>query len=131
MTKDEQRKKAEVFRALHPAPPILILPNAWEGGSARLFEVEGFKAVATTSAGAAATLGQPDGQRMSPEENVAVFRRLANHVDVPISANKGAGYATSADGVARSMRTVLHAGAARLLRETSALNLAYLGHAEP
>ena len=89
MTKDEQRKKAEVFRALHQAPPILILTNAWDVGSARLFELEGLRAVGTTSAGAAATLGHPDGQRMSLEENVAVFRRLANHVDVPISADRG------------------------------------------
>ena len=52
---------AERLRALHHGPPILVLPNAWDAASARLFEAEGFPAVATTSAGVAAALGYPDG----------------------------------------------------------------------
>ena len=57
MTKDEQRRQAEILLAFHRAPSILVLPNAWDVVSARLFEIEGFKAIGTTSAGIAATLG--------------------------------------------------------------------------
>src|SRR4029078_11313436 len=53
--------KAERLRALHHGPPIFVLPNAWDAATARLFEAEGFPAVATTSAGVAAALGYPDG----------------------------------------------------------------------
>ena len=52
---------AEQLRALHQTPPILVLPNAWDAASARLIAAEGFPAIATTSAGVAATLGYPDG----------------------------------------------------------------------
>ncbi len=66
MTRQQQRQKAEAFLGLHQAPPILVLPNAWDVASARIFQLEGCKAIGTTSAGIAATLGYPDGQRMSP-----------------------------------------------------------------
>ncbi len=51
--------KAELLRALHKAPPILVLPNAWDAASARVFAAAGFPAIATTSAGVAASLGTP------------------------------------------------------------------------
>lgn len=111
MTKDEQRRKAELFRALHACPPILVLPNVWDVVSARIYELEGFRAIATTSAGIAATLGYPDGQRMSLAETVEVVRRITRLITVPISADLEAGYETSAEGVARSAQTVMQAGA--------------------
>ena len=49
------------LRDLHRTPPIFVIPNAWDAASARLFEAEGFPAIATTSAGVAASLGYPDG----------------------------------------------------------------------
>ena len=45
--------KASRLRELHKAPPILVLPNAWDAATARVFEAAGFPAVATTSAGVA------------------------------------------------------------------------------
>lgn len=122
MNRDEQVQRAEKFLALHNAPPILVLPNAWDVASARIFELEGFKAAGTTSAGIAATLGYPDGQRMSLEETTAVVRRIAAHIDLPISADIEAGYATSAEGVAASARAVLNAGAVGLNLEDSTGN---------
>jgi len=47
MDKAEQTAKAEAFRALHRAPPLLLMANAWDAVSARIFEAEGFAAVAT------------------------------------------------------------------------------------
>jgi len=60
-----QKDKAVQFRQLHSGPNILVLPNAWDAASARVFEQAGFPAVATTSSGVAASLGYPDGQRIS------------------------------------------------------------------
>ena len=52
-----QSEKAEFFRSLHRGPEILVLPNAWDCASARVFEQAGFPAIATTSAGIAFSLG--------------------------------------------------------------------------
>ena len=114
MTKNEQQRKAREFLALHHAPEILVLPNAWDVVSARIFELEGFNAIGTTSAGVAATLGYPDGEFMSLEETTEVVRRIVSRVNVPVSADMEAGYANSTDGVAKSARTVLNAGAVGL-----------------
>lgn len=119
MIRDEQEQKAKTFLALHRVPPILVLPNAWDVASAKIFELEGFKAVGTTSAGIAAALGYPDGQRMSLQENADVVRRIAGRIDLPVSADLEAGYATSVDGVAEAARIMLDAGAVGMNLEDS------------
>lgn len=111
MTRDEQRRKAEAFLALHDKPAIFVLANAWDVSSAKIFEIEGFKAIGTTSAGIAATLGYPDGQRMSLGETTDVVRRIVEHVDLPVSADIEAGYADSIEGIVESVRRILNVGA--------------------
>src|SRR5213592_3209631 len=64
----DQSKKAETFRRLHRGARILILPNAWDVASARLFEDAGFPAVATSSAGLMVSLGYPDGEAIDRED---------------------------------------------------------------
>jgi 2-methylisocitrate lyase-like PEP mutase family enzyme len=117
--KDKQRRDAEAFLALHQAPPLLILPNAWDVASAKIFEIEGFKTIGTTSAGISAALGYPDGQKMSLEENLSVVRRIVDHIDLPISADIEAGYANTTEGVAKSAEAVLKTGAVGLNLEDS------------
>src|SRR5437879_10022673 len=63
----QQRARAEAFRNMHRGR-LLLLPNAWDVASARIFEDGGFAAIATTSAGIAFTLGYPDGERVSRQE---------------------------------------------------------------
>jgi hypothetical protein len=58
-----QIDKAQLFRDLHARTDILLLPNAWDAGSARLFAQRGFSAVATTSGGMAWSLDYADGER--------------------------------------------------------------------
>jgi 2-methylisocitrate lyase-like PEP mutase family enzyme len=106
----DQRRRAEEFLALHHAPELLILPNAWDVVSARLYELEGFKAVATTSAGISSTLGYPDGQRIDLQEMIEAIRLIAEHVSVPVSADLEAGYATAPEGVAGSVEAALNVG---------------------
>ena len=79
-----QKEKAEQLLNLHHGPQILVLPNAWDVGSAKIFENSGFPAIATTSAGVSWSLGRPDGQNLTTAEaarwlsiDAKTLRRLA------------------------------------------------------
>lgn len=85
--------KAGLLRRLHQGPPILVLPNAWDVASARVFERAGFPALGTTSAGIAYVLGYPDGQRVSRGEMLEMVGRIARAVKIPVTADVEAGYA--------------------------------------
>ncbi len=114
MTSTEQRQQFEAFLAMHRTPPILVLPNAWDVASARLFEVEGFGALATTSAGLAASLGFPDGEQIGLSDTVALVQRIVARVNVPLSADIEAGYSEATAGVVAAARAVMQAGAVGL-----------------
>src|SRR5256885_9510627 len=79
-----QKDKAQDFRGLHHGKRILILPNAWDVPSARVFENEGFPAVATSSAGLAVSLGYPDGEVIGRDEFVSAVERIARVLAVPL-----------------------------------------------
>src|SRR4030095_12032939 len=114
MDKTVQAKKAALLKKLHHGPNILILANAWDAISARIVEEIGFPAVATTRAGVAATLGDPDGQRASREEMLQVVARIARAVQVPVTADMEAGYGTSAEEMADAALALIEAGAVGL-----------------
>ncbi|MGR4854256.1 isocitrate lyase/PEP mutase family protein [Streptomyces sp. LARHCF252] len=86
--------KVDTFRALHhhraPEDP-LVLPGPWDAASARVFAEAGFPALATPSAGVAASLGYEDGQ-VPPDEMFAAVARIVRAVDVPVSADVEGGY---------------------------------------
>jgi len=103
--------KAELFRALHKAPPILVLPNAWDAATARVFEQAGFPAVATTSAGVAAALGYPDGGVVPPSEMIQAIARIARAVRVPVTADIEYAYGATPDASADVVLRVIAAGA--------------------
>jgi 2-methylisocitrate lyase-like PEP mutase family enzyme len=102
---------AERLRALHHGPPILVLPNAWDAASARLFEAEGFPAIATTSAGVAAALGYPDGGIVPSREMIEAVARIVRAVKVPVTADIEHAYAATPDAVAEVVLRVIAAGA--------------------
>ncbi|MFI5173698.1 MAG: isocitrate lyase/phosphoenolpyruvate mutase family protein [Terriglobia bacterium] len=116
---ERQKQNADDFLALHHASTILILANAWDVASEKIFELEGFKAIGTTSAGIAATLGYADGQKMSLAENMEVVQRIVNNTALPVSADIEAGYATSIEGVVKAAHAVLNVGAVGLNIEDS------------
>jgi len=103
--------KADAFRNMHHDPPMLILPNAWDAVTARLFVKAGARAIATTSAGIAATLGYADGQNVPRELMVEAIARIARVVDVPVTADLESGYAESPKDLRESIRAVINAGA--------------------
>ncbi|GAB3432817.1 isocitrate lyase/PEP mutase family protein [Actinophytocola sediminis] len=80
------------LRALHVPGDPLLLPNAWDAASARLVAKAGFPVVATGSAAMAAALGYADGHGTPPGEMFAAIRRLAEAVDVPVTADIEGGY---------------------------------------
>src|SRR5438309_7012807 len=105
-----QKDRAEDFRALHHGRRILILPNAWDVPSARVFENEGFPAVATSSAGMMVSLGYPDGEVMGRDEFVSAVRRIAKVLTVPISVDIVAGYGKTTKEVLTTVKAILKAG---------------------
>src|SRR6202011_242456 len=82
----------ETFRRLHSNTIPLRLPNAWDAGSARLFESLGAIAIATTSGGVAWALGYPDGRILPVNEAVGVASRMARVLKVPLSIDFEHGY---------------------------------------
>ena len=114
-----QKSKALAFRAMHHGPKLLVLPNAWDVASARIFEDTGFDAVATTSAGIAFSLGSPDGQKIARDEMLARVARIAHAVKVPVTADVEAGYGGRPEDAARTAREVIEAGAVGMNLEDS------------
>jgi 2-methylisocitrate lyase-like PEP mutase family enzyme len=107
-----RKAKAELFRKLHDRSRLLVLPNAWDVASARIFEDAGFPAIATTSAGIAYALGYADKERITRSEMAGAVRRIAEAVRVPVTADVEAGYGRRASDVAETVQAILEAGAA-------------------
>src|SRR6202163_3469288 len=111
MARPTQAELARQFLALHDARKTLVLPNAWDVASARVFEEAGFPAVGTSSAGVAFALGYPDGQKISRGEMLAVVHGIAEAVCIPVTADVEAGYGARPEDVAETAREVVSAGA--------------------
>ena len=105
-----QVAKAEAFRRLHDRKEVLVLPNSWDVPSARVFEDEGFPAVATSSAGMLVSLGYPDGEEIPTADFLAAVKRMAKSLTVPLSVDVVGGFGGSAEGVVRTVRAVIAAG---------------------
>jgi 2-methylisocitrate lyase-like PEP mutase family enzyme len=106
-----QADRASRFQALHEGESPLLLPNPWDRGSAKLLAALGFEALATTSSGAAATLGRLDGT-MTAEEAIASAAEIVEATDLPVSADLENGFADDPEGVAETVRLALAAGLA-------------------
>ncbi|MFE2755237.1 isocitrate lyase/phosphoenolpyruvate mutase family protein [Actinosynnema sp. NPDC059335] len=104
------KPKADLLRELH-ADGVLVLPNAWDAGSAALIARAGAKAIATTSGGVSWALGRPDGQALSRDEMVEQVRLVAAAVDVPVTADVEGGYGHAPEDVAATVEAVVAAGA--------------------
>jgi 2-methylisocitrate lyase-like PEP mutase family enzyme len=103
--------RAERFRALHVPGTPLLMPNAWDVGSAALFASLGFEAIATTSGGFAATRGRLDGA-MTKDEVLTHAGELAGAVDIPVSADLENCFADDPEGVAATITAATEVGLA-------------------
>jgi 2-methylisocitrate lyase-like PEP mutase family enzyme len=116
MARTVQEKRA-AFRALH-AEGCFVLPNPWDIGSARMLQGLGFQALASTSSGFAWSTGGADGTS-SRDAVLAHLRALCEATDLPVNADFEGGYATTAEGVAESVRMAIATGVAGLSIEDS------------
>jgi len=103
--------KAQIFKNLHSAPrKLLILPNIWDAGGARIVESIGAKAVATTSAGVAWSKGYRDGNQLPIRLLASLAEEIVNAVKVPVTIDFEAGYATDPSKVAKNLKPLIAAG---------------------
>src|SRR5947208_12866153 len=103
-------EKRASFRALH-SQGFFLLPNAWDGGSTRRLTALGFKAIASTSAGAAWAAGVKDGE-LSRDEVLAHLRMLVAATDLPVNADFENGFADAPGQVAANVALAIDTGVA-------------------
>jgi 2-methylisocitrate lyase-like PEP mutase family enzyme len=109
--------RVDAFRRLHAAG-CFVMPNPWDVGSARALEQLGFEALATTSAGAAWTLGRADNQ-LRLDDALEHLRAVASAVSLPVNADFEGGYAVDPETVARNVKLATETGIAGLSIEDS------------
>ena len=109
--------KRQAFRRLHENG-CFVIPNPWDIGSARYLQGLGFKALATTSAGFAWSIGRADG-RVSRDAVLAHLHDLVAATDLPVNADFESGFAADPAGVAESVRLAVATGVAGLSIEDS------------
>jgi 2-methylisocitrate lyase-like PEP mutase family enzyme len=112
-----QEEKVEAFRELHTSG-CFVMPNPWDVGTAIALESMGFKALATTSAGHAWTLGRAD-NGVRRDEALEHLRRLASAVAVPLNADFEGGFADAPEQVAANVKLAAVTGIAGLSIEDS------------
>ncbi|MDA1075571.1 MAG: isocitrate lyase/phosphoenolpyruvate mutase family protein [Proteobacteria bacterium] len=106
-----QQQKCQAFADLHQQPGAFLIPNPWDVGSATLLQALGFKALATTSAGLAYTLGRSDGE-VTLAEKLTHCAALAAGTHIPVNADFENGFADQPEAVAENVRRVIETGVA-------------------
>jgi 2-methylisocitrate lyase-like PEP mutase family enzyme len=110
MVSSIQKEKAELFLKFHQDKEILVLLNSWDIGSSRLIEACGYKAIATTSMGIAASLGYPDCQVIELSEMIEAITGIVNGVQVPVTVDIEAGYGNNSNEIIDSVRRIIATG---------------------
>ena len=99
------------FRELHGPGRMLVLPNAWDAGSARLIESCGAQAIATTSSGVAWACGHPDGDAIPPDVLIDAVARIRRVLTVPLTVDAEGGYSSEPARVGETIEGLIDAGA--------------------
>ncbi|HTS81483.1 MAG TPA: isocitrate lyase/phosphoenolpyruvate mutase family protein [Myxococcaceae bacterium] len=107
----DPRTAAPRFRELHHGPRPLLLPNAWDAGSARIVEATGAQAIATTSAGLAWAHGYADGGALPAAVLLDAVREIARVLSVPLTVDMEAGYSNDLSVIAENAHALVSAGA--------------------
>ena len=110
MVSNIQKEKAELFLKYHHDKEILVLLNSWDIGSSKLIEACGYKAVATTSMGMAASLGYPDCEVIQLPEMIEVITGIINAVEVPVTVDMEAGYGNNLNEIIDSAKKIIATG---------------------
>jgi len=110
MVSDTQKEKAEMFLKFHHDKEILVLLNSWDAGSSKLIEACGYKAIATTSMGIAASYGYPDCQIIKFSEMIEAIKGIVNAVQVPVTADIEGGYGSNLNEIIDSVKKIIETG---------------------
>ena len=110
MVSSIQKEKAELFLKYHHDKEILVLLNSWDIGSSKLIEACGYKAVATTSMGIAASLGYPDCEVIQLPEMIEVITGIINAVEVPVTVDMEAGYGNNLNEIIDLAKKIIATG---------------------
>jgi 2-methylisocitrate lyase-like PEP mutase family enzyme len=89
---------------------MLVLLNSWDIGSSKLIEASGYKAIATTSMGIAASLGYPDCQIITLSEMIEAIRGIVKGVQVPVTVDIEAGYGRNLNEIIDSVKKIIETG---------------------
>ena len=115
----DRSERAEKYRALHERGKPFLLVNAWDVPSAMIVEDAGYRAVATTSAGVAWTLGYPDGDAIPFSLVKLMVERMLSRVSVPLSVDMEAGFAEDVETVVNNVCDIAELGAVGMNFEDS------------
>ena len=105
-------EKRDAFRALHVPDDPLLMPNPWDIGSAKVLAGLGARALATTSAGHAFTIGKPDMGRVTPDEAFGHAADIVGATDLPVNADLENGYGADPETAAATVRWAAEVGLA-------------------
>lgn len=108
----DQKQRVAEFRALHAPGQYLVLPNAWDAASAKIAEVAGAKAVATSSAAVAWCHGYPDGDAMPREVVMTASKEILRVVNLPVTVDSEGGYSDDPAKVADHVMALIGLGVA-------------------
>ena len=110
MVSNIQKEKAELFLKFHHDKEILVLLNSWDISSSKIIEASGYKAIATTSMGIAASLGYPDCEVIQLSEMIEVITGIVNNVYAPVSVDIEAGYGNNLNEIVSSVKKIIATG---------------------
>jgi 2-methylisocitrate lyase-like PEP mutase family enzyme len=105
-----QKEKADLFLKYHQDKEILVLLNSWDIASSKIIEACGYKAVATTSMGVAASLGYPDVQVIQLSEMIESITGIVKNVRVPVTVDIEAGYGKNLNEISASVKKIMATG---------------------
>jgi len=104
------KNQFELFNDLHHQSEPLLIGNVWNAQSAKVFENQKFKAIATSSSAVAETLGYADGEQMSFEEYLFVIQHIRKAVDLPLSVDLEWGYGKNSTDIAKNIKRLSESG---------------------
>jgi 2-methylisocitrate lyase-like PEP mutase family enzyme len=107
---NSQGSRAAAFKSLHEQAGLFVIPNPWDAGSAKMLAGLGFKALATTSAGLAFSLGKPDGGVISRDEVLEHAKAITASTSLPVSADLENGYGDDPQTCAETILLAAKAG---------------------
>lgn len=115
------KNQFQYFKSLHETTGPLLIANVWNAQSARVFEKLRYKALATSSAAVAETLGYADGQQMSFEEYAFVIKSIIRSTSLPVSVDLEAGYGDTPEKIVNNIRQLEAIGVSGINIEDSVI----------